>query len=354
MKKLLSIGLTTACLVTSLASIASAETLDSSDLKIDGELHMEYRSDKNTKNIYGNKDSTANGVKSTITLNANKKLTNNVDIYARVTSRYADHDLGANYAGDFVHADSKNSSTAIDQFGLKYHNAGWNYKIGPQNLSLGATGLLYDDTRFSGKNIFTDAVTANGKIGAIDVTTAIAKTHYDSNLNNDKLYYVHAGYNINKSTYGFGYAHANYGNSTANNYLRADDGTALNYYTADFSYQLTSNLHFSSEFIQSSAKEENHGLNLVLFHVFNKNTNGGITYFKVEEQANIQNGYEGGMTYQWGNAEGYGAFFNHKLSKNVTFNIADFQMSPINTSLAVKSGMRGKQNTLRIGLTYNF
>jgi hypothetical protein len=93
-------------------------------------------------------------------------------------------------------------------------------------------------------------------------------------------------------------------------------------------------------------------INLVLFHIFNKNTNGGVSYFKVEEQANIQNAYLGSMTYQWGNAEGYGAFFNHNLAKNVTFNFADFQMSPINRALSVQSGMRGEQNTLRVGATY--
>jgi len=353
MKKSISLGLTTFLLL-SMSSITSAETNNSSDVQIDGDFHMEYRSDKNTKNIYGSKDSTANGIKTTLTLNANKKLTDNVDIYARLTSRYADHDLGANYAGDFVHADSKNSSTAIDQFGVKYHNAGWNYKIGPQNLTLGETGLLYDDTRFSGKNIFTNAVTATGKLGSVAIQTSIAKTNYDSGFDNDKIYYIHGGYSANKSQYGLGYARADYGNTTASTYLRSDDGTSLNYYTADFSYKLTDTLHFSSEFIQSSAKEENHGLNLVLFHIFDKKTNGGITYFKVGEQANIQNAYEGGMTYQWGNAEGYGVFFNHKLAKNLTFNIADFQMSPINRTTDVKSGMRGNQNTLRVGLTYNF
>jgi hypothetical protein len=353
MKKTLSMALT-ACLVLSVAGIAAAETPDSSDLQLDGSVHMEYRSDKNSNSIYGDADSTANGLKATLILNADKKLTNNLDIYARVASRYAAHDLGEHYAGDFIHAETNDSSTAIDQFGLKYHNAGWNYKLGSQNLSLGATGLLYDDNRFSGKNMFANALTATGKVGAIDLKTIIATTNYESGYNNDKLYYIHGGYNSNKSTYGFGYARVDYGTTTAAEYLYAADGNGLNYYTADFSYKLADNLHFSSEFIQSSAKEENHGINLVLFHIFNKNTNGGVAYFKVGEQANIQNAYEGGMTYQWGNAEGYGVFFNHKLSKNVTFNFADFQMSPINKAVSVKSGMRGEQNTLRIGATYNF
>jgi len=354
MNKTLSMAVA-ACLLFPIASIASAATTDSSDLQLDGSIHTEYRADRNSHNIYGTTDSTANGLKSTFFLNANKNLNNNLGIYARVASRYAAHDLGANYAGDFAHATTKDSSTGIDQFGLNYKNAGWSYKLGSQNLSLGATGLLYDDTRFSGRNMFTTALTATGKIGTIELKTAIAKTNYDSGYDNDKLYYIHGGYNNHKSTYGFGYARADYGSTTAASHLYTTDGNALNYYTADFSYKLTDTLHFSSEFIQSSAKEENHGINLVLFHIFNKNTNGGIAYFKVEEQANIQNAYEGGLTYQWGNAEGYGVFFNHKLSKNITLNFADFQMSPINkSSSSVKSGMRSEQNTLRAGATYNF
>ena len=351
MKKTLPMALTT-CLVFSVAGVAAAETQDSSDLKLDGSIHVEYRADKNSNSIYHNADATHDGLKTTFFLNADKKLSDNLDFYARLVNRSASANLGKNYAGDYVASENHTNITTIDQFGFKYKNAGWSYKLGAQNLSLGATGLLYDDTRFAGQHIFTNALTASGKVGAIDLKTVIAQTNNKSGDDNDNLYYIHGGYSVDKSTYGFGYARADYGTTTANEYLYATDKNGLNYYTADFSYKLTNDLHFSSEFIQSSAKEHNHGLNLSLFHIFNKNTNGGVAYFKVEEQANIQNAYEGGMTYQWGNAEGYGVFFNHKLSNNVTLNIADFQMSPINT--AVKSGMRQTQNTLRIGATYNF
>ena len=352
MKKTLPVALT-ACLVLSIAGVAAAETSDSSDLKLDGSVHVEYRADKNSNSIYpGASDATHDGLKTTFFLNADKKIADNLDFYARLVNRSASTNLGKNYAADYMDSDNRTNITTIDQLGLKYKNAGWNYKLGSQNLSLGATGLLYDDTRYAGQHILTNALTTTGKVGVIDLKTAIAKTNYQSGTENDNLYYIHGGYSADKSTYGFGYARANYGSTSAK---KAANNSGLNYYTADFSYKLTNDLHFSSEFTQSSAKEQNKGINLVLFHMFNKNTNGGVAYFKVEEQGNIQNANEGGMTYQWGNAEGYGVFFNHKLSKNVTFNLADFQMSPINRNLAThNSGMPETQNTLRIGATYNF
>ncbi len=181
--------------------------------------------------------------------------------------------------------------------------------------------------------------------------TTIAQSNYASDLENDKLYYIHGGYSINKSTYGFGYAHANYGSSTKAK-LYAGDGSSLDYYSADFSYKLADNLNISSEFIKSSAKKSNTGENLVLFHTIDAKNNIGAAWFRVEEQAAIQQSSQGNMTGQWGNAQGYGIFFNHQITDNVTVSLCDFKMRKLNT--APQSGMIGDQNTFRADVALKF
>ena len=335
------------------ASASTPETTSTdSGFKIDGEVRLRYRVDRNTNNQFGN--GTYNGTRGVLLLNMSQKLDKHLSLYARYSYVNAPDELTNNYAADVVEGGHNHYST-IDQYGLTYKNGNWNYKVGAQNLTLGATGLLYDDTRYFGRHIMTQAINANGKIGKVAVNGILAKSNYDSDYENDKIFYVHGSLPVNRSTYGLGYARVNYGDDTAA--AKVEDGkTGMNYYTADFSYKLTDNTFFHSEFIKSSASDNNNGVNLVLFHIFDAKNNGGIAWFRVEGQAGIQQRTEGNMTYQWGNAQGYGVFFNHKINKDLTFSFTDFEMKQIDTLTFPHnpSGMPGDQNTMRIDLTYKF
>lgn len=343
-----------AAAVIACAGVVSADSQDatsSSGFDLNGEVKLRYRVDTNTNNQFGN--GTYNGLRGILLLNMTQSLGDHFGLYARYSYLNITDKLTKHFAADVVE-EGKNHYSALDQYGITYKNGGWKYKLGAQNLTLGATGLLYDDTRFYGRHIFTHALNANGTVGKVGINAIAARSNYGSGLDNDNIYYVHGSIPVNRSTFGFGYAHVDYGNDTAAQKVENAE-KSMNYYTADYSYKITNNLFFHSEFIKSSADDNNSGVNLVLFHKFNDRTNGGIAAFRVEGQAAIQQESQGNMTYQWGNAKGIGIFVNHKLNKNTTLSVTDFKMKQL-TRLSSKnpSGMPGDQNTLRIDLSYKF
>ncbi|KMO87925.1 hypothetical protein AB840_00660 [Megasphaera cerevisiae DSM 20462] len=341
-----------AALVCSGVALAdSQDTTTSSGFHIDGEIKLRYRVDTNKHDQFG--DGTHKGLRGILLLNMTQSLGKNVDLYARYSYLNAPDELINNFGADVVN-DGNNHYSALDQYGIEYKNHDWKYVLGAQNISLGATGLLYDDSRYYGKHIFNNGLQAFGKIGSVAVQSLIARSNYGSGLNNDNIYYMHGSLPVNRSTFGFGYARVNYGADTAASQVENKE-TGMNYYTGDFSYNLTNTLFFHSEFIKSSAADNNKGVNLVLFHNFDAKNNGGIAWFRVEGQAAIQQESQGNMTYQWGNAQGVGVFFNHKINKDTTVSITDFKMKQIKRlSEKNPSGMPGDQNTLRIDLSYKF
>lgn len=340
-----------ACTVFAFAGVASADSQDSSGFKLGGEIQFRYRADTNTNDQFGN--GTNDGSRYVLTLNMTQKLGDNLGLYARYSYLNAPTDLTSTFGADVVYSGKNNYST-LDQYGLDYKNAGWKYKLGAQSLSFGATGLLYDDRRYYGSHIFNRALNASGKVGDVTLNAVAAESNYAPGLENDKLYYIHGSLPVNRSTFGLGYARANYGAATANSQVEGA-ATGLNYYTGDFGYKLADDLFFHSEFIKSSAAANNKGVNLVLFHIIDAKNNGGIAWFRVEGQAAIQQQSQGNMTYQWGNAQGVGVFFNHKITKDTTFSVTDFKMKKIaELSSTNPSGMPGDQNTLRVDLSYKF
>ncbi len=340
-----------ACTGTAIAAAPQDADSVKEGFNVQGEVKIRYRSDHNRNNQFGNDDH--QGMREILLLNMTQSLDRHTELYARYSYVNAPDKLTDHYAADVVEG-GKNHYSSLDQYGIHYKNAGWDYRLGAQNLTLGATGLLYDDTRFYGRHIFNHALTVSGKVGRVSVQGALSQSNYESGLDNDKIYYIHGSIPVNRSTFGFGYAHASYGAETAAAKVENGD-SGMNYYTADYSYKLTDNLFFHSEFIKSSASDNNKGINLVLFHKFDEKNNGGIAWFRVEGQAAIQQESQGNMTYQWGNAQGYGIFFNHKINKDMTLSFTDFEMKKIDEISADNpSGMPGDQNTLRIDYSYKF
>ncbi len=86
MKKSLSVVMAlAACLVFSVADIASAETSDSSAFKIDGTIQFRYRADDNSKMAFGADNGTIDGLRTSVILNMNQRLSNQLDLYGRFT-----------------------------------------------------------------------------------------------------------------------------------------------------------------------------------------------------------------------------------------------------------------------------
>lgn len=339
--------------VSGYATNVYADASNLSDFTVNGSINVQYRADRNSNSVYGSKNETVDGSKNTLLLNMNQRISNNFDIYARFSYRSIPQNLIDEYAADYALHQPYHG--AIDQYGVNFKNANWNYKLGAQSMKLGGTGLLYDDGRWVGKYLFNDALNVTGKIGVVDVQAIAAKSNYQTGISNDKIYYLHGSIPVNKSTFGLGFAHVDYGTDTAASQFSQSGITGLNYYSFDYGYKLADDLFFNSEVSRSSAANYNKGINFTLFHIIDPKNNMGVSWYRVEEQADIKQNYGSDMTTQWANTQGISMFFNHKITKNITFSVYDCNMKTINHSInTAKGGMPNNQNTFNVGLTYSF
>lgn len=356
MKKTLVAALA-ASFVLGLASTALASDVLGSPLGInlDGSITFQYRNDDFDKYVSSsNPNKSVNDWKTLFVLNANRNIAQNLDLYARFTYESflntTDKEFGA--ARDYI---DKDYNGAIDAFGLKYANAGYKYTLGSQALTLGATGILYDNG-YIGKHALPYALTVSGKSGATDLTAVIGKTNYQSGKDNDNLYALQGSYALNdKATVGAVFAQVNYGNSAL---ADAEKNKNVNYYTLNTSYKLAPNLTFTAEYLKSDADRDNKGYVGAFSYKPNSKDAFTAAYWRVEDLAAIEDNNFGSMTTFWGNAKGYTLAWSHKVSQDVTFSIADHNFDSINSTSDGKGTQAGNpgqgRNTFRAGVTIAF
>lgn len=342
MKKRLAMALAATVVMSAAGTVFAAE--DSNDFKFNGSFTTQFRSDDRT-NHYTDPNVKATGLKSTLTINMDKALTDNLALYARFTHQAFNNQTAQDYQADWVDEDY---NTAIDAFGFKYNNAGVNYVLGSQALTIGATGLLYDNG-FIGEHALPYAAKISSKVGATDLTAILAKTNYQHDVDNENFYVLQGQYAVdNKTTVGAFFARANY--EATNTTVTKDN---MNYYGINAGYKLTDKLNFVGEYIKSNADDDNKGyIGGLSYALDNKNT-FGASYYHVEDQAAISDANLHSMTTTpFSNAKGYILSYSYKYNANTTISASYDTQDKINAE--GKAGASCDRNRTRVGVTYSF
>lgn len=304
MKKKLALALAASFVLTT-GSAFAAEIPNPLDIKFDGSLSIQYRDDEKTT-FAGVKQAPVNGLRETFVLNATKKLTDNLDFYARFT--YQNLDKKVKGTADYIGTDGYNG--AIDSFGFKLKQDNWNWVIGSQALTIGAQGLVYDNG-FIGKHSLPYAVNASGKVGTVDTSVYYARTNYQTGLGDqDKFYGTNLGYAINDSAkvgafYGRWVPGADWGIDNANAY------------GLDYSYKFNDKVSFAAEYAKTSADVDNKAYIAGISYAATANDTLGAKYYRSEGASQILDKNWGGMgTTPNPDTKGYILSLNHTISKD--------------------------------------
>lgn len=286
-------------------------------VQLDGSASYQFRQDK----VDGYKD---NGSKYTVILNAKTNIEQNLDVYARLGAQgstvadFADYKTGGNFAAD------------VDQFGLAYNNAGFAYKLGRQDATVGATALLYNDNFMVGKNAFVDGLTVSGKSGVTDLK-AIAVQEDNVGANDNKLYALSASYSPAQNWI-VGATLAKYDN-------KATDVTT-NHYALNAAYT-TGKATIFGEYAKSDASDQNKAYDMGVSYNLDSNNTIGVGYVKVEANGDI-----GGHTDFDNNEKGIHYSFNHRVNDNSSVGVTYKANKELGTNI--------DKSSLRATVNYNF
>lgn len=315
MKKSLVLALAAGCMMSATTALAAP-----GDFTFDGSVDFKYGSvnrpqDGNVGNAAHSKF--ANGYFSDLTLNGNLNLAKNLDAYARFTYQFMENSIKGTTYQNYISSDDNG---ALDAFGLKYSNAGYSYTLGSQALTIGS-GLIYDNG-FIGRHTLPYAAVVSKKVGATDLTAFYAKTNYQSGVDNDKFYGLQGSYAVNdKFTVGGMFTKVKYGND--NNYLTTGNGDSQNFYEVSAAYQIDPKLGFNTAYAKSNADEDNKAYIGTLSYKFDKNNKLGVSYYRVEDLANINDyNYAGLTTTPNANTKGVSVSYSAVLGKDATFSIS--------------------------------
>jgi hypothetical protein len=348
MKRPLLAALTASIIISGVGTAFAAED-SNQEIKIDGSFSTQYRDQHDTNKGAGKSDLTRAAWKTTLTLNVDAPLAQNLDAYASLNYQNISRDAGIGFA-DYLTTDKKNN-TAISAFGLKYKNAGYSYVVGSQAMTLGG-GLAYDNG-YIGRHSLPYALNVSKKVGATDLNFIIAQTNYQTGLENDKFYAIQGSYAVTpKTNLGAMFTHVSYGKDTLQSYPLID--SSVNFYSIYGSHQLSDKATISAEYLKASSKVDNQAFQTNLsFALDNKNTLSA-GYYRVEDQASIVDNNWGGMTTSPNNnTEGYTVSWKHNFDKNINLKIGYINYTKINATTNV-SGAGGDRSRFYTIATVNF
>lgn len=309
-------------------------------LKVDGSVQIQYRDDEKTFND-GSKQ-TSNGFRETFVLNANQKITDNLDLFARFT--YQNLAAGVNGTGDYIKDDYNGG---IDSFGLKLKQGSWNWTAGEQGFTIGGQGLIYDNG-FIGKYSNPYAIIGNGKLGLVDTTVFYARTHYQKGYDQDNFAGAQFSYGISDAAkVGVFYTKWNAGTSSEVKFGYNN----LNFYGIDYNYQIDKKLGFAAEYAKSSASNNNKAYIAGFDYDATGNDNLAAKYYRSEDLSNIPDmNWSDMTTAPNSNAKGVILSWRHTLSKNTNVKLAYDTQNPIKKSGAVSGTSTDRDRTR---LSYN-
>jgi len=260
---------------------------------IDGSASLRYRADSS------NGANEKNGTITRFTLNAKSEIAPNLNVYARFAAEgLSNYNVGRDYAG------TKNFIGEIDQYGLLYSNAGFNYKLGQQAPTIGGLGLLYDASGYLGKQDMgvVDGINIKGKTGVTSVDFLAAQENNSGAVDN-KIYSVRASYNPTKAvTLG----------ATIAQYKAA---TNMNFYAADASYT-DGKATFSGEYAKSNADINDQAYAVGVSYATDAKNTVWVYNYKVEANANIA----GNTTFDSGK-KGFYYGADHNFTKDTALHL---------------------------------
>ena len=308
--------------------VLSTASAFASPVEFDGTASYRYRVDTN--------DTTSDekGSIFKLILNAKTNVAENLDVYARLGVQ---HLTNASVGSDFT-TSGKTSKGALDQFGFNYSNADFNYKIGRQSATIGATALLYNNNYYVGKHSMVDGINITGKTGITSIDFLAAEEDkavggVTGDFDN-RLYALRASYSPAKDwVVGATLAKYDYAGGAAK-----DD---TNHWAVDASYTAGKATYFG-EFTKSNASDDNRAYDLGVSYAFDdKNTAYVIAY-------NVQaNGDMGAMTDFENNGKGFYYGVDHKFDKSTTGSLFFRQRS-------VVKGDANDNTSFRATVTYQF
>lgn len=349
MKKKVLMALTASLVISGVGGAFAAE--DDNAVKLDGNITFHYRSQHENNYANGNPDNTRNAFKSTITLNAEAPLANNLNAYARFTFQNIDKTNGA-FARDYYDKpDSDLNNAAIDAFGLKYKNAGYTYVVGSQALTLGG-GIAYDNG-YIGKYALPYAINVSKKVGAVDLNVIAAKTNYQNSKENDKFYAIQGSYDVNaKTNLGAMIAYVNYGKNTVADYHLPDNNVTL--FSIYGSNKLSDKASVSAEYLVGSTSSDNQAFQTnVNYQADNKNSLSA-GYYYIEDQANIFDDNGGDMTTAPNNnTKGVVVAWTHNFDKNTSLKIGDYNYKMIDNN-SISKCVTNDRNRLFTNVSVKF
>lgn len=315
------------------ATIAAALTLSTgaalaNPVTFDGSASTQFR--HNTADHAASTD----GNKQTFILNATSDLGNNYTFFARIAAQHATMNSGADFQRSIY---SSNYAVAVDQFGVKYNGGNWNATIGRQAMTVGATGILYDNSGYLGRGWMNDGVTITRTID--NATYTLLAAQEDRNGSDNKLYSLHADFKTaNDLTLGATLAKYDYETNVASNTALKDDPT---YWAINANYAL-GKANLFTEYAKSSVDTKNKALAIGAAYDFDGKNSLTVVSHKTEGNADMG---AGNTTFD-NNEKGFYYTYNHAFDKQTSLTLVYKDNKNIDTN--------DKNTSFRTTVSYKF
>jgi len=305
------------------SSLAIVPAAFAAPVELSGDIGVKYK--KTTSEV----DPDTSGMVYTLRVMAGTDLGKGLSAYTRLGAQRARlsslGDINTDHYGE-----DKKGVIDLDQFGFKYEKDNLTYKLGRQDVTVGATALLYSrpDSNI-GKKAFVDGLSVAGTVGTADVTAIFAK---EDNVGDDSnwVYALRTGYALGENT--------NVGVTLGR--FRSSTEESTNHWALDGSYKYAKST-WTAEYTKSSSRNDNTAYAVSLDYDFDGKTGASITGFRVED-----NGAMGQQSDFDNNTRGIHYGIKHSLKENqeIEFTYKD------------QKGLNGgsKNTELEAMVTYSF
>jgi len=218
-------------------------------------------------------------------------------------------------------------------------------------LTIGS-GLIYDNG-YLGNHSLPYAAVVSKKVGATDLTVFYARTNYQSSMGeNDKFYGLQGTYVVNdKFTVGGMFATVKYAQD--NGYVTTTNSTSQNFYELSSSYQIAPKVGLSAAYEKSNTQSDNQAYIGSVGYKLDDNNKLGVSYYRVEDLANINDKNWGGITTTPNaNTQGVIISYNHVIDKNFSLSASRSMYTAINS--ATVGGDNADRVKTQASVTYSF
>lgn len=270
----------------------------------------------------------ASGLITSLKLRGEADLGSGWSLYARLGAQNLSRPWLEDFNRDYYGADEK-SVVALDQFGLMFKDKALTYKLGRQDVTVGATALLYARTDSNiGRKAFVDGLSFAGTWGDADITALLAKEDNASGTYEGKIYAVRAGFNP-REDFNWGLTLARYKGEAGSNHW-AVDGT----------YKVGRH-SLTAEYTQSGSDTANKAHAIIWNFDADARTVLSLTNFRVEA-----NGDMGGQSDFDNGNRGWYYGLTHKFRDDINLEVVYKDQRLINEG--------GKNRKLEATLSYSF